>query len=48
MIPNRYTDIGEGSIASYDYVDVAEGTGIVDFYGFNTNVSGSALERWNE
>lgn len=29
------------AIASYDYTDVAEGTGITKFYGFETRVSGT-------
>ena len=30
-IPNVYQNQGEGVIASYDYTDIAEGTGLVKF-----------------
>jgi hypothetical protein len=33
MIPNRYQNAGEGSITSYDYIDIADGTGIILLYG---------------
>jgi len=32
-IPRVYTQAAEGAIASYDYTDIAEGTGTVLFYG---------------
>ena len=32
----------ETAIASYDYSDIAEGTGVKTFYGFNVNTSGAA------
>lgn len=37
-----YRGGGEKAIATYDYVDVAEGTGIVLYYGFVTEDSGGA------
>lgn len=42
MIPEKYAG-GSRQIASYDFTDIAEGTGIVDFYGFSENLSGSTL-----
>lgn len=36
MIPNKYLNTGEGAIASYDFNDIAEGTGVVMFYGFTS------------
>jgi len=39
MITNRYQNIGEGSVASYSYTDIAEGTGIVIFNGFGYTTS---------
>ena len=33
----------ESSIATYDYQDIAEGTGIVNFYGFQAQASGAAI-----
>lgn len=33
MIPNKYQNTGEGAIASYSYIDIAEGTGIYVFNG---------------
>ncbi len=42
MIPEVYQG-GQRQIASYDFTDIAEGTGVVDFYGFSENLSGSTL-----
>lgn len=33
MIPTKFRKSGEAIIASYEYIDVAEGTGIIHFYG---------------
>lgn len=33
-VPRVYRKSGESAIASYSYTDLAEGTGIVDYYGF--------------
>ena len=35
-LPLEYRKSGEGAIASYAYTDIAEGTGIVTFYGLHT------------
>lgn len=42
MIPEKYIG-GQRQIASYDFTDIAEGTGVVDFYGISENLSGSTL-----
>lgn len=34
-IPRVYSKTAEAPVASYDYVDIAEGTGVVLFYGFS-------------
>lgn len=39
-IPVQFRKGGETAIASYNYVDVAEGTGIVTYYGYS-NASGA-------
>lgn len=47
-VPIHYRRSAEGAIASYDYVDLAEGTGIVTVYGFGSDASGAitqALDR---
>lgn len=36
-LPVEYRKSGEGVIASYSYTDIAEGTGIVTFYGLCTS-----------
>jgi len=43
MIPVKFRKSAEASIASYDYVDIAEGTGVVVFNGGKAAVSGSAV-----
>ena len=35
-IPIIYRKAGETAVASYNYTDIAEGTGVVVFYGFKT------------
>ena len=40
-IPVHYRGGGEGVIASYDYTDIAEGTGVKVFYGCNHVSSGA-------
>lgn len=44
-LPNVFMEVGEGAIASYDYTDIAEGTGVVAFYGVGqkTNPGGRTL-----
>ena len=39
-IPTIFTNKKEEAIASYDYIDIAEGTGIVQFYGALKGTSG--------
>lgn len=39
MIPVKYRRSKETAIATYDYTDIAEGTGVVTFYGMNTQAS---------
>lgn len=34
QLPVNFSPQGEGSIASYNWIDIGEGTGIVKFYGF--------------
>lgn len=41
-IQNIYKDSTEQVIASYNYTDIAEGTGVVAFQGFNSNISGAS------
>lgn len=41
MIPEKYARAGERVVASYDYTDIAEGTGIIKLYGSDTGLSGS-------
>jgi len=38
-IPVHYRGGGENVVATYDYTDIAEGTGVVVFYGTNNNDS---------
>tara|TARA_Y100000310_G_C20587970_1_gene766449 strand:+ start:664 stop:1347 length:684 start_codon:yes stop_codon:yes gene_type:complete len=40
-VPTKFRKSAEGAIASYDFVDIAEGTGIVVFNGFTQNNSGA-------
>ena len=40
-VPNRYQNIGEGSISSYDYFDIADGTGIISLYAASTSDNGT-------
>jgi len=40
-IPQLFRGNQSPSIASYDYVDIANGTGYITFYGFNGSNSGS-------
>jgi len=46
-VPIKYRGGGEASIASYDYTDIAEGTGIVTFQGYNTFMSGAAAASYH-
>jgi len=39
MIPLRFRKSSEGALANYDFVDIAEGTGVVIFYGGATETS---------
>ena len=39
--PRYYRQSTEGIIASYNYSDINEGTGVVVYYGFNSNTGGS-------
>jgi hypothetical protein len=41
MIPNKYLNQGTGVIASYNYIDIAEGSGFITFQGFSSSLSGS-------
>lgn len=44
-VPFQYRKSTEGVTASYDYVDIAEGTGIVKFYGGGcATISGATIE----
>jgi hypothetical protein len=38
-VPNVYRGIGEGSIASYNFTDIAAGTGMINFYGGKASTS---------
>lgn len=40
-LPQVYRNFGEGSIASYNYTDIAAGTGVVRLYGFAAHSSGA-------
>lgn len=40
-IPKVYAKPGQDAIASYNYVDISEGTGVTKFYGFNVATSGT-------
>ena len=42
-VPVTYRTGGEGAIASYNYTDVAEGTGVIAFQGFNVGTSGAIV-----
>ncbi len=35
-LPKVYRNVGERAIATYDYIDIAEGTGVIKFQGFET------------
>ena len=38
-LPKFYRNIGERAIATYNFTDIAEGTGVTQFKGFQTNSS---------
>ena len=40
-VPQVYRKSGEGAIASYNYTDVADGTGVIVFYAIISQTSGS-------
>lgn len=42
-IPEKYPLITERSFATYDFLDIIEGTGIAKFNGYSTNLSGSGI-----
>jgi len=42
-IPIVYRKSGEGIIATYNFIDVASGTGIISFYGSNS-ISGASMQ----
>ena len=42
-IPKFFNETGTAGVATYDYYDLAEGTGIIEFMGFGTIVSGAFL-----
>ena len=44
-IQRRYRNIAQRSIASYDYTDIAEGTGVVKFYAYSS--ASSLAETYN-
>ena len=43
-VPVIHRKAGEAALANYDYNDIAEGTGIVTFYGYTTQLSGGSVE----
>jgi len=43
-VPVTYRTGGEGAIASYNYTDISEGTGVVVLNGFSTEASGAGIE----
>lgn len=43
MIPVIYRNQGEGSVASYDWIDLADGLGYVTLYGATANISGAGI-----
>jgi hypothetical protein len=44
VLPINFPIPTEAAITSYDYFDLAEGTGIVAFYGFATGITGGTYE----
>lgn len=44
-LQKKYRNIGETPIASYNYTDVAEGTGVIAFYGGGIATSGAVEYR---
>ena len=42
-IPVVYRKSSENVVASYDYTDLAEGTGVVQYYGCKSQVSGATV-----
>ena len=40
-LPRLYQTAGEAAIASYDFTDIAEGTGVTKFYLFSSKISGA-------
>lgn len=48
MIAKKYLNTGEGAVASYNWTDISEGTGIVTFYGYThkeTTTMGYAISQ---
>ena len=44
QIPNNFQISGEAAVASYDFFDIAEGTGIKVFYGMDNETSAGATQ----
>lgn len=40
-VPTVYRTTGEQALASYDFIDIAEGTGIVNYFGLQASLSGA-------
>jgi len=43
MIPKKFLKSGEGAVASYNWTDIAEGTGLVQFYGGASGLEGDRI-----
>lgn len=44
LLPVTYPPIPEKAIATYNFTDIAEGTGVVLFQGFNTQIAPTTVE----
>lgn len=44
-LPINFAVPGEGAVASYEWADIMDGTGVIDFDGYSTT-SASATARW--
>lgn len=43
LLPQNFPTLAPAAIASYDYIDLASGLGVVNFKGFTTRVSGASV-----
>lgn len=47
-IPNKFENAGDAIVASYSFEDIAEGTGVVQYYGLRGQSSGAVFYTLNQ